>query len=79
MATRSEQALMKLLYRLYEDESHSVVDVRTDNLQSLRELGPPDLVHLVKQSNKSPQKQVKRSIRLSTREIVSEMLEGSVG
>ena len=43
--------------RLYEDDAHSVVDVRTDSLQSLRELGPPDLVHLVKQPVKSTTKQ----------------------
>ncbi|KAF2144857.1 uncharacterized protein K452DRAFT_265270 [Aplosporella prunicola CBS 121167] len=34
---------------IYEDELHSVVDARTESLQALRELGPPDLVHLVKQ------------------------------
>jgi hypothetical protein len=44
--------------RLYEDDSHSVVEIRTDSLQSLRELGPPDLVHLVKQPVKSTSKQV---------------------
>lgn len=46
--------------RLYEEEHQSAVDVRTDTLQTLRELGPPDLVHLVKQPNnsKSVNKQV---------------------
>lgn len=44
--------------RLFEDESQSVVDVRTESLSSLRELGPPDLVHLVKQPVKSATKQV---------------------
>ncbi|KAL0265190.1 bud site selection protein [Diplodia seriata] len=34
---------------IFEDEIQSVVDARTETLQSLRELGPPDLVHLVKQ------------------------------
>ena len=48
--------------RLYEDDIHSVVDVRSDNLQSLRELGPPDLVNLVKQPTKSSSKQVIRTI-----------------
>ncbi|KAK4553614.1 bud site selection protein [Recurvomyces mirabilis] len=44
---------------LYEDESHSVIEIRTDSLQTLRELGPPDLVHLVKQPvGKSSAKQV---------------------
>lgn len=39
--------------RLYEDDAHSVIDVRTDSLQTLRELGPPDLVHFVRQATKS--------------------------
>nr|OQO27195.1 hypothetical protein B0A51_05079 [Rachicladosporium sp. CCFEE 5018] len=43
---------------LFEDDSHSVVEIRTDSLQGLRELGPPDLVHLVKQPNKSTTRQV---------------------
>ncbi|KAI7117452.1 chaps-domain-containing protein, partial [Hortaea werneckii] len=43
---------------LYEDEQHSVVEIRTDSLQTLRELGPPDLVHLVKQPVKSTTKQI---------------------
>ncbi|GIZ45918.1 hypothetical protein CKM354_000906400 [Cercospora kikuchii] len=45
---------------LFEDESHSVVDVRTESLQALRELGPPDLVHLTKApaNSKSVSKQV---------------------
>ncbi|KAI9703487.1 MAG: hypothetical protein M1820_005791 [Bogoriella megaspora] len=38
---------------IFEDETQSVVDTRTDTLQTLRELGPPDLVHLVKQPTKS--------------------------
>lgn len=29
------------------------IDARTEALQTLRELGPPDLVHLVKQSAKA--------------------------
>lgn len=44
--------------RIFEDDSTSVVEIRTENLQSLRELGPPDLVHLVKQPVKSTSKQV---------------------
>ncbi|KAF2859145.1 chaps-domain-containing protein [Piedraia hortae CBS 480.64] len=43
---------------LYETEAHPVVDIRTESLQSLRELGPPDLVHLTKQSIKSASKSV---------------------
>lgn len=43
---------------LFEDESHPVVEVRTDTLQTLRELGPPDLIHLVKQPIKSTSKQI---------------------
>jgi len=35
-----------------------VIEIRTDSLQSLRELGPPDLVHLVKQPVKSTAKSV---------------------
>jgi len=33
-----------------------VVDLRTETLQALRELGPPDLVHLIKQPVKSATK-----------------------
>ncbi|EMC93042.1 hypothetical protein BAUCODRAFT_37962 [Baudoinia panamericana UAMH 10762] len=43
---------------LYEDDAHSVVEIRTDSLSSLRELGPPDLVHIVKQPVKSSAKQI---------------------
>ncbi|KAG9591992.1 chaps-domain-containing protein, partial [Aureobasidium melanogenum] len=43
---------------IFEDDSTSVVEIRTENLQALRELGPPDLVHLVKQPVKSTSKQV---------------------
>ncbi|KAJ6166868.1 hypothetical protein N7470_002315 [Penicillium chermesinum] len=32
-----------------EEELHVAIDARTDSLQNLRELGPPDLVYLVKQ------------------------------
>ncbi|KAI9674568.1 MAG: hypothetical protein M1829_003650 [Trizodia sp. TS-e1964] len=37
-----------------EEEILSAVDVRTEALQTLRELGPPDLVHLIKQPVKNP-------------------------
>ncbi|KAK5129709.1 hypothetical protein LTR08_002953 [Meristemomyces frigidus] len=43
---------------LYEDDAHSVIEIRTDSLPSLRELGPPDLVHLMKQPVKSTTKQI---------------------
>jgi Chs5-Arf1p-binding protein BUD7/BCH1 len=36
-----------------------VIEIRTDSLSSLRELGPPDLIHLVKQPTKSTVKQVR--------------------
>ena len=52
-------------HRCIEDESHSAVDVRTDNLIQLRELGPPDLVHLTKQSSKSSTKQVRAGFWLN--------------
>ncbi|KAF2712427.1 chaps-domain-containing protein [Pleomassaria siparia CBS 279.74] len=43
---------------IYEDELHSAIEARAESLQSLRELGPPDLVHLIKQPIKSTTKQV---------------------
>lgn len=46
--------------RLIEDEDlYSCIDARTDSLQTLRELGPPDLCHLVKQSVKAGNRQVR--------------------
>lgn len=42
----------------YRREIESAIDSRNDSLQALRELGPPDLVHLVKQSVKSGGRQV---------------------
>ncbi|KAI1930811.1 bud site selection protein [Ophidiomyces ophidiicola] len=33
-----------------DDQIYASIDARTDSLQGLRELGPPDLVHVVKQS-----------------------------
>ncbi|KAL9039239.1 MAG: hypothetical protein Q9180_002648, partial [Flavoplaca navasiana] len=42
---------------IIEEEIESAVDSRNESLPSLRELGPPDLVHLVKQSIKSGNKQ----------------------
>ncbi|KAF2799949.1 chaps-domain-containing protein [Melanomma pulvis-pyrius CBS 109.77] len=43
---------------IYEDELHSAIEARAESLQALRELGPPDLVHLIKQPIKSTTKQV---------------------
>ncbi len=44
--------------RIIEDEDiYSSIEARTESLQHLRELGPPDLVHLVKQSSKAGAKQ----------------------
>ena len=48
--------------RILEDQLHIAVDTRTEALQTLRELGPPDLVHLVKQTNRTPPKQVGVSV-----------------
>jgi len=46
------------LTRIVEDEIESAIESRTEALNALRELGPPDLVHLVKQSVKSGGRQV---------------------
>ena len=47
-----------LLPRLIEDEDlFSAIDARTEALQGIRELGPPDIVYLVKQSSKAAGKQ----------------------
>lgn len=44
--------------RIIEEEIESAVENRNESLSALRELGPPDLVHLVKQSVKSGGRQV---------------------
>jgi hypothetical protein len=45
--------------RIIEDEDlGQAIDARTESLQNLRELGPPDLVYLVKQSQKAAGKQI---------------------
>lgn len=49
-------------HRIVEEEIESAVDSRNEALPTLRELGPPDLVHLVKQSIKSGSKQVPASL-----------------
>lgn len=43
---------------IYEDELHSAIEARSESLQTLRELGPPDLVHLIKQPVKSTTRQI---------------------
>ncbi|KAB5571926.1 Chs5p-Arf1p-binding proteins-domain-containing protein [Coniochaeta sp. 2T2.1] len=39
-----------------EEVIHESIDARTESLASLRELGPPDLVHLLKQQIRNPAK-----------------------
>ncbi|CAK7216042.1 bud site selection protein [Sporothrix bragantina] len=43
---------------IMEEELHEAVESRTEQLMSLRELGPPDLVHLVKQPARGSGRQV---------------------
>ncbi|KAJ4305464.1 bud site selection protein [Kalmusia sp. IMI 367209] len=43
---------------IFEEELHSAIEARSETLQTLRELGPPDLVHLIKQPVKNATKQV---------------------
>ncbi|KAL5604009.1 uncharacterized protein BROUX77_004195 [Berkeleyomyces rouxiae] len=43
---------------LTEEVLHESVDARTESLVALRELGPPDLVHLVRQGVRNPGKQI---------------------
>jgi len=46
--------------RIYENEDlFAAIDARTESLQNLRELGPPDLVYLVKQTKTNPNRQVR--------------------
>lgn len=52
--------LTQLSCRIYEEEEiYSAVDARTESLQNLRELGPPDLVYLVKQPKTNSTRQVR--------------------
>ncbi|OJJ87468.1 ChAPs family protein [Aspergillus glaucus CBS 516.65] len=44
-----------------EDDIYAAVDARTETLQNLRELGPPDLVYLVKQPKASGSRQVEQT------------------
>ncbi|KAK3378874.1 Chs5p-Arf1p-binding proteins-domain-containing protein [Lasiosphaeria ovina] len=41
-----------------EEVLHEAIDARTESLIALRELGPPDLVHLLKQPLRNPTKQI---------------------
>ncbi|KAI5296501.1 hypothetical protein KEM52_001345 [Ascosphaera acerosa] len=41
-----------------EDDIFAPIDVRTESLANLRELGPPDLVHLVKHTKSQPPRQI---------------------
>lgn len=41
-----------------DDDIFAAVDARTESLQNLRELGPPDLVYLVKQPKTNSTRQV---------------------
>ena len=45
-------------FRLTEEVLHESTDARTEVLAALRELGPPDLVQLIKQAPRSQGKQV---------------------
>ena len=46
---------------------HESIDSRTESLIALRELGPPDLVHLLKQSTRNQSKQVRHLCLRATR------------
>lgn len=43
--------------RISEEVLHESIEARTESLQSLRELGPPDLVHLLKQNLRTATRQ----------------------
>ena len=56
---------MMKMNRIHEEEDIFVaVDARTESLQNLRELGPPDLVYLVKQPKANSTRQVVHSLFL---------------
>ena len=48
-----------IVIRLTEEVLHESIDARTESLSSLRELGPPDLAHLLRQQLRNPAKQVR--------------------
>ena len=51
-----------MYYRVTEEALHESIDARTESLVALRELGPPDLVHLLKQGVRNTGKQVCRPL-----------------
>lgn len=55
--------------RITEEVLHEVIEARTESLIGLRELGPPDLVHLLKQTTRNTGKQV-RDVQ-STRDLAA--------
>jgi len=50
--------MLTTYFRLTEEVIYESIDARTEVLAALRELGPPDLVQLIKQAPRSPGKQV---------------------
>lgn len=50
--------------RLTEEVLYESTDARTEVLAALRELGPPDLVHLIKKAPRNPGKEVSRTSNL---------------
>lgn len=48
-----------LIPRITEEVLQESIDARTESLISLRELGPPDLVHLLKQQARNSGKHVR--------------------
>lgn len=60
---------LTLRNRLTEEILHESIEARSDVLSTLRELGPPDLVHLIKQAPRNPAKQV-REDSVSKREFL---------
>lgn len=63
LAARTDKAieahlLTSGIFRLIETNIHECLEARTDSLPNLRELGPPDLVELIKQAPGKTQKQV---------------------
>lgn len=62
-----------------EEDHQTAIDIRTDSLQALRELGPPDLVHLAKHPVKSVNKQVgEHTIKNIKSSIVDEKADSKV-
>ena len=51
-----------MFFRIVEEEIETSIESRNEALQTIRELGPPDLVHLVKQA-KSGGRQVLNWVR----------------